>query len=191
MSRPGTGPPEPEVPLHGVPVAVLTVSDTVAQGRGHDASGEVVAGALAAWGAEVVRREVLPDDREAISRALAGYADADGVALVLTTGGSGLAPRDVTPEATLAVCDRLAPGLVEAARLRTLERTPLAMLSRAVAGVRGRTLIVNLPGSPAAVREWLEVLLPVLPHAVRIVRGEPATWGRDHRLEVSDRADQG
>jgi molybdenum cofactor synthesis domain-containing protein len=156
----------------------------VAKGRGEDRSGEVIADALGTLGARVVRREVLSDDKEAISAALAQMADQDGVALILTTGGSGLGPRDVTPEATLAVVDRLAPGLVEAARAQTHARTPLAMLSRAVAGVRGRTLIVNLPGSPSAVREWLDILLPVLPHAVRLVRGESAPWGRDHR-EIS------
>ncbi len=170
--------------LAGVPVAILTLSDTVASGRGEDRSGDAIAAALTGCGATIVRREVLTDNREAISATLARYADRDRVALVLTTGGSGLAPRDVTPEATLAVVDRLAPGLVEAARAQTREHTPLAMLSRAVAGIRGQTLIVNLPGSPAAVREWLDILLPVLPHALRLVRGESAAWGRDHR-EIS------
>lgn len=168
--------------LEGIPVAILTLSDTVARGQGTDTSGEVIASAVAALGAKIVRREVLEDDREAISRALIRYADEDRVALVLTTGGSGFSPRDVTPEATLAVCDRLAPGLVEAARIRTLDRTPLAMLSRAAAGIRGRTLVINLPGSPAAVREWLEILLPVLPHAVQMAGGDAGAWGRDHRL---------
>jgi len=169
--------------LEGIPVAILTLSDTVARGQGTDTSGEVIASAVAALGALIVRREVLEDDQEAISRTLIRYADEDRVALVLTTGGSGFSPRDVTPEATLAVCDRLAPGLVEAARIRTLDRTPLAMLSRAAAGIRGRTLVVNLPGSPAAVREWLEILLPVLPHAVRMAGGDAGVWGRDHRLD--------
>lgn len=166
--------------LDGVPVTILTLSDTVSGGRGDDKSGDVIAQALLAEGASIVRREVLADDREAISAALARYADHDRVALVLTTGGSGLGPRDVTPEATLAVVDRLAPGLVEAARAQTHARTPLAMLSRAVAGVRKQTLIINLPGSPKAVREWLDILLPALPHAVRLVRGEPTPWGQDH-----------
>lgn len=171
--------------LDGVLVTILTLSDTVAQGRGEDRSGDAIAEALVREGATIVRRDVLADDREAISAALARYADQDGVALVLTTGGSGLGPRDVTPEATLAVVDRLAPGLVEAARARTHARTPLAMLSRAVAGVRKQTLIINLPGSPGAVREWLEILLPVLPHAVRVIRGTSGPWGHDHRREVS------
>lgn len=164
-----------------VTVAVLTLSDTVARGRGEDASGAVIQEAMASLGATVVRRDVLADDRVAIRRRLRQYADRDRVGLVLTTGGSGLGPRDVTPEATLDVVERLAPGLVEAARVQTLGRTPLAMLSRAVAGVRGHTLIVNLPGSPAAVREWLEVLGPVLPHAIRVIRGQTGPWGRDHR----------
>jgi molybdenum cofactor synthesis domain-containing protein len=104
------------------------------------------------------------------------------VDLVVTTGGSGLAPRDVTPEATLEVVDRLIPGIPEAARIRTLAQTPLAMLSRGVAGVRGRTLIINLPGSPKAVREWLDVILPVLAHAVELLQERPRRWGEPHRL---------
>jgi len=171
--------------LDGVPVTILTLSDTVARGGGLDRSGDVIAEALLAQGATIVRRDVLTDDQETISETLARYADHDHVALVLTTGGSGLGPRDVTPEATMAVVDRLAPGLVEAARAHTHARTPLAMLSRAVAGVRKQTLIINLPGSPGAVREWLEVLLPVLPHAVKIVRGATGPWGHDHRREGS------
>lgn len=169
--------------LEGVPVTILTLSDTVARGAGEDTSGDVIAEALRARGATIVRRDVLADDREKISAALARYADHDRVALVLTTGGSGLGPHDVTPEATLAVIDRLAPGFVEAARAQTHARTPLAMLSRAVAGVRKQTLIVNLPGSPGAVREWLEILLPVLPHAIRVIRGPTDPWGHDHRRE--------
>jgi molybdenum cofactor synthesis domain-containing protein len=170
-------------PLDGVPVAILTLSDTVARGAGADASGDVIAEILTGLGATISRRDVLTDDRDAISARLIEYADRDGVALVLTTGGSGLAPRDVTPEATLAVIDRQAPGLVEAARVQTATKSPLAMMSRAVAGTRGRTLIVNLPGSPKAVREWLEVLSPVFKHAVRLLKGDGPQWGRDHSTE--------
>jgi len=170
----------------GISVAVLTLSDTESRGAGHNASGDVIVEALVTRGATIVRRDVLADDREAISQALVRYADEDGLALVLTTGGSGLAPRDVTPEATLAIVDRLAPGFVEAARAKTSANTPLAMLSRAVSGVRGATLIINLPGSPRAVQEWLEVLLPVLPHAVRTLRGSTLPWGTAHRTEIAE-----
>jgi molybdopterin adenylyltransferase len=166
--------------LRGAKVAVLTLSDTIARGGGEDRSGALIAQTLAAAGAEVVARDVLPDDRERIVSRLRLYADALGVDLVLTTGGSGVAPRDVTPEATLQVVDRLVPGLVEAARLQTLPSTPLAMLARGVAGIRRRTLIVNLPGSPRAVREWLDVILPALGHAVELLGERGPAWGEPH-----------
>lgn len=169
------------ISLEGRRAAVLTVSDTVASGAGADTSGDLVAERLAALGAEIAARDVVRDDRRAIAERLRVYADELGVALVITTGGSGLAATDVTPEATLDVVERLVPGLPEAARQRTAATAPLAVLSRGVAGVRRRTLIVNLPGSPRAVREWLDVLLPVLPHALALVQGDPIPWGRDHR----------
>lgn len=169
--------------LAGVRVAVLTLSDSVSRGEQVDTSGEVIAQTLTPLGAEVVARDVLPDDAERIIAALRAYADAGRVDLVVTTGGSGVAPRDVTPEATLQVVDRLVPGIPEAARMRTLAQTPLAMLSRGVAGVRGRTLIINLPGSPKAVREWLDVILPVLAHAVELLQDRPRQWGESHRLK--------
>ncbi|MEK7873890.1 MAG: MogA/MoaB family molybdenum cofactor biosynthesis protein [Chloroflexota bacterium] len=122
-----------------------------------------------------VRYAIVPDERERIAEVLREWADSGQVDLILTTGGTGLGPRDVTPEATRDVLDREAPGLAEAMRADTLKKTPFAMISRQVAGARGRCLIVNLPGSPKAVRECLEVVLPVLPHAVELLRGDTAS----------------
>lgn len=168
------------VSLAGRRAAVLTLSDSVYAGRQQDASGDVIVEALGAAGAEIVARDVLPDVRVAIADRLREYADVLGIDLVLTTGGSGVAARDVTPEATLDVVDRLVPGLPETARQATRTAAPLAILSRGVAGIRGRTLIVNLPGSPRGAREWLEALLPVLPHTVALLAEEPMPWGTPH-----------
>lgn len=156
--------------LRGIRLAVLTLSDSVSGGRSKDLSGEVITATLGALGAEVVASDLLPDDHRQIVAKLKIYADELKADLVLTTGGSGVAPRDVTPEATLEVVHRLVPGLVEAARIQTLQKTPMAMISRSVAGIRGRTLIINLPGSPKAVQEWLEILVPVLPHTIDLIR---------------------
>ncbi len=155
----------------GIRVAVLISSDKGARGEREDLSGPAVCAKLEGL-AEVVARDVVPDEKELIIEKLIDYADRLKVDLVFTSGGTGLAPRDITPEATLAVCDRLVPGITDAMRLRSLEVTDRAVLSRAIAGTRGRTLIINLPGSPKAVKECLEVFLPVMDHAVETLRGE-------------------
>ena len=152
-----------------VTIAVLTISDGVSRGEREDLGGPAAAELVAPLG-DIVAREVVPDDRSAIEATLFRYCERD-VRLVLTTGGTGLGPRDVTPEATRAVIEREVPGLAEAMRSASLAKTPLAMLSRGVGGARGRTLIVNLPGSPKGVRECLEVVLPVLSHAAHIMLG--------------------
>lgn len=148
---------------------VLTASDAASQGRREDTSGEAVREALSREGFRVLLREVVPDERATIADRLRLWADQ--VDVVLTTGGTGFGPHDVTPEATLDVLERQAPGLAERMRSETAKSTPLAFLSRAVAGTRGACLIVNLPGSPRAVRECLEVLLPLLPHALETMQG--------------------
>ena len=131
------------------------------------------------------RYAVLPDELEGIAAALIAWADAGDLDLIVTTGGTGLAPRDVTPEATLRAVERLAPGLTELMRAEGLRHTPMAALSRAVAGVRGRTLIVNLPGSEKGVRESLAVLLPILPHAVETLRGAAGDHDRGNRQQAT------
>ncbi len=152
------------------PVGLLTISDRSARGERPDASGPALVEALPTDRFTVIRRGIVPDDAHAIAEALREWAEDS--ALVLTTGGTGLSPRDVTPEATARVLDRLAPGIAEALRADGMTRTPFAMLSRGIAGVRGRCLIVNLPGSPKAVREGMAVLLPVLEHALALLAGE-------------------
>jgi molybdopterin adenylyltransferase len=155
--------------LAGVRVAVLTVSDRVAEGSREDLGGARLCELLQAAGATLAARGVVPDERDAIVAALRELAARADV--VLTTGGTGLGPRDVTPEATRAVLDREAPGIAEALRHASLEITPFAMLSRAAAGLAGQVLIVNLPGNPKAVAEEWAVLAGVLPHAVATARG--------------------
>ncbi|NPA90151.1 MAG: MogA/MoaB family molybdenum cofactor biosynthesis protein [Chloroflexi bacterium] len=155
-------------------VGVLTISDRVSRGEAEDRSGPLLARlAREVLGWDVVVQQVVPDEREQIREVLRSWADDLDVALVLTTGGTGFAPRDVTPEATRDVIERETPGLVEAMRSASLQVTPHAMLSRAVAGIRGRTLIVNMPGSPKAVEEQFHVIAPALPHGIRLLRDVP------------------
>ena len=154
--------------------AVVTVSDRSFRRERPDGSGPVVRELLEKAGYRVVRMEIVPDERREIEEVLTALADREDVALVVTTGGTGFAPRDVTPEATAAVCQRLTPGIPEAMRQASLTITARAMLSRAAAGIRGRTLIVNLPGSPKAARENLEAVLPALDHGLVMLRGGPA-----------------
>jgi molybdopterin adenylyltransferase len=155
-----------------VRTGVLTISDRGHKGEYRDLSGPLIRELLTArLDAAVEVESIVPDERAVIADTLIRWADDLGLDLVLTTGGTGFAPRDVTPEATRDVIEREAPGLAEAMRAASLRITPHAMLSRAVAGIRGRTLIVNLPGSPKAVRENLETVLPALPHAIELLQG--------------------
>lgn len=154
--------------------AVLTVSDRCFRGERPDGAGPLVAELLQSAGYRVIRTAVVPDEQPRIEQILREIAGAGSVQLLVTTGGTGFSPRDVTPEATLSVCDRLAPGIPEAMRRASMEVTDRAMLSRAQAGIRHGTLIVNLPGSPRAARENLEAVLPALAHGLEMLSGAPA-----------------
>ncbi|MCR3921667.1 MAG: MogA/MoaB family molybdenum cofactor biosynthesis protein [Firmicutes bacterium] len=155
-------------------VAVLTASDKGARGEREDESGRVIHEMVASIGGQVIAYDVVPDDYEVLTHKLTEYADVDKANLILTTGGTGLSSRDNTPEATLAVIEKQVPGMAEAMRAFGLEKTPHAMLSRAVCGIRRHSLIVNLPGSPRAVRENLSVILPAIPHALQVLCDEAA-----------------
>ncbi len=154
--------------------AIVTVSDRGSRGEREDRSGQALADRLEAEGFEIFFKTVIPDEYAEIRKVLADLADSGKPALILTTGGTGVSPRDVTPEATLSVIERAVPGMAEAMRAASLQKTPHAMISRAVAGIRGKTLIINLPGSPKGAIENLEVILPALPHALDKIQGDPS-----------------
>jgi len=154
-----------------IKVAVLTVSDSCTEGGREDISGQTIREILREDIYEVCEKKIVPDDRQTIAETLRNFSDEQGIDLVLTTGGTGLGPRDVTPEATASVCERIVPGLGEIMRAEGLKKTPYAILSRSFAGIRKKTLIINMPGSPKAVRECLEIILNVIPHAIKMIHG--------------------
>ena len=153
-------------------VAVLTISDSVSRGEREDASGPAVVAFCRGAGWELVSTSCLPDDRRKISAKLTELSDSGKLDLILTTGGTGVGPRDSTPEATQDIADRLIPGIAEEMRRKSFEKTPTAVLSRAVAASRGKTLILNLPGSPKGATESLEAVAHLLPHAIRVLHGD-------------------
>ena len=158
---------------------ILVISDKGWHGDRVDKSGQIAHELVIQLGIDVAKYEILPDEAEMISAKLREWSDQVGLDLIVTSGGTGLSPRDVTPEATLAVIDRPVPGLTEAMRVGMMKKRPEAILSRAIAGSRGKCLIVNLPGSPRGVKECLEVILPVLPHALDVLGGKVSECGHD------------
>jgi molybdopterin adenylyltransferase len=154
---------------------ILTLSDRSARGERADASGPALADLVYTQNWLVTKQALLPDDESAIRAQLIAWADSGEVDVILTTGGTGFSPRDVTPEATIAVIQRESPGLAEAMRSASLIKTPHAMLSRSVAGIRGRTLIINLPGSPKGALENFQVVIPVLEHAIQLLKEDPSS----------------
>ena len=154
-----------------IKIAVLTISDSCTEGNREDVSGKTIVDMLSEETFEVCEKKIVADDHEKIVNILKSFSDEQGVDVVLTTGGTGPGPRDVTPEATASVCERMTPGFSEILRVEGFRKTPKEILSRGVAGMRKNTLIINLPGSPKAVRECLEIILDVIPHAVKMMRG--------------------
>jgi molybdenum cofactor synthesis domain-containing protein len=152
-------------------VAILTISDSCALGRREDISGQAIEEMLSKDKFQICEKRIVPDERDAIANELIYFSDRAGFDLVFTCGGTGLGPRDVTPEATVSVCERIVPGLGEVMRVEGLKKTPNAILSRGMAGTRKNTLVINLPGSPKAVRECLELIVGILPHAVEMMLG--------------------
>ena len=158
-------------------VGILTISDKGSRGERQDKSGEAIREIISSMDVRIANYDIVPDEKELIIEKLVRWVDEDDLDVLITTGGTGLTPRDVTPEATLAVVDKIVPGFAEAMRAESLKKTPMAMLSRAVVGARGKCLIINLPGSPKAVRECLEVILPALSHAVETLKGQSGECG--------------
>jgi molybdopterin adenylyltransferase len=156
---------------------VITVSDRSSEGSREDTSGPAIAAMLKALSIDVCQSLIIPDEKDRIKNAIKQFADKDKLDLIITTGGTGVSPRDVTPDATLEIIEKQIPGMAEAMRYKSMQITPYAMISRAVAGIRGQSLVVNLPGSPKGAKENLEVILPALKHTIEKIKGDPAECG--------------
>jgi molybdenum cofactor synthesis domain-containing protein len=162
-----------------IKVAIITISDKGASGQREDVSSEAIKSTLKKIEAQVIGYQIVPDEVDLIQGAIVNAVEELKADLVLTTGGTGLAARDVTPEATMAVIDKLVPGISEVIRMESFKKTPMAVLSRAIAGIRKKSLIINLPGSPKGVRESLSVVLEALPHGIAILKGEASECGKE------------